>query len=62
MRNPSSFEHIETRVTPVSGTRQTIYMRFRAENGFGGMNDGIATGDITHSSCALIESTIEIAS
>jgi hypothetical protein len=37
-------------------------MQFRAENGFGGMNNGIATAEINHGTCALIASTASIVS
>lgn len=52
MRNPSSFEHISTRVTPVSdaGTH-TVFMEYRAENGFGGMTVGSATGEYSSANC-----------
>jgi len=52
MRNPSSFEHISTRVTPINseGTH-TIFMEYRAENGFGGMNVSIAKGKYSNSNC-----------
>lgn len=62
MRDPSSFEHIETRVTRPAAGRQTVYMTFRARNGFGGMNQGVASGDIRHPACTLITSTVQIAS
>jgi len=52
MRDPKSFEHVETRVTPVSdaGTH-TIIMKYRAKNGFGGMNMGNAIGSYRNSDC-----------
>ena len=52
MRDPDSFEIIETRVTPVSadGTH-TILMEYRAKNGFGGMNVGTALGTYRNSDC-----------
>jgi hypothetical protein len=62
MRNPRSFEHVETRITAPAGGRQTVLMSFRAENGFGGMNNGVASAEIMHPSCTLIRSTVEIAS
>jgi hypothetical protein len=52
MRNPSSFEHISTRVTPVNNTGDhTVIMQYRAENGFGGMSVGSAVGEFTNSNC-----------
>ena len=52
MRNPSSFEHISTRVTPVSdaGTH-TVIMEYRAENGFGGITVGSALGEYSSTNC-----------
>ena len=52
MRDPDSFEHISTRVTPRSdaGTH-TVLMEYRARNGFGGMNVGTAMGTYKNSTC-----------
>lgn len=52
MRNPSSFEHISTKVTPVNdaGTH-TVIMEYRAENGFGGMTVGSALGEYSSTNC-----------
>ncbi|ACE89845.1 hypothetical protein RHECIAT_CH0000858 [Rhizobium etli CIAT 652] len=55
LRDPSSFEHDETRITPVSPQGQHfLTMTFRAKNGFGGTNVGVATGIIRQSDCALV--------
>lgn len=62
VRNPRSFEHVETVVGDPAQGRQRIIMQFRAENGFGGMTDGIAGAYIRFPSCNLIESTVEIGS
>ena len=45
LREPDSFEHISTRVTPVDedGLHRFI-MEYRARNGFGGMNVAASTG------------------
>lgn len=59
MRNPKSFEHIETRAAPVSGGRHTIIMTFRAENGFGGMTVGQAVGSYSNSDCSATILSIE---
>lgn len=54
MRNPPSFEHIETRVTPVDDDgMHGLVMRYRAENGFGGMTDGIATARYSSADCTF---------
>jgi hypothetical protein len=55
LRDPSSFEHDETRITPVSPQGQHfLTMTFRAKNGFGGTNVGVATGIIRQSDCSLV--------
>lgn len=55
LRNPSSFEHIETRITPLDAAgNHTAIMKFRAENGFGGLNVGIATATVRGSDCGLV--------
>lgn len=53
MREPDSFEHIQTRITPVSeaGTH-VAYMSYRARNGFGGMNVGEAVAVIRNEDCS----------
>ncbi|WP_152522618.1 hypothetical protein [Sphingobium ummariense] len=53
LRNPKSFEHDETRIWPA---RRTGYhparMKYRAENGFGGMNVEQVMAAIDHKTCA----------
>lgn len=51
LRDPDSFEHEETRITPVKDGKHAIMMRYRAKNGFGGYNKGVALGSIDHESC-----------
>ncbi len=60
LRDPDSYEHIETRIAPVSadGTH-TVIMKYRARNGFGGMTIGYASGEITNKGCQLLSATIE---
>lgn len=54
LRDPDSFEHIETRAdTPAAGS-QTVIMKYRARNGFGGMNVEYATGTINPDTCDLL--------
>ncbi|MBC6443782.1 MAG: hypothetical protein GDA53_11885 [Rhodobacteraceae bacterium] len=52
IRDPDSFKHMETRVSPVSknGTH-TFWMTCRARNGFGGMNVGKARGTYRNDNC-----------
>lgn len=52
MLDPESFEHIETRVTPVSERgMHKIYMDYRARNGLGGVGLGTASGIYSNSDC-----------
>ncbi len=52
LRDPSSFEHVETRTSPmdVEG-KHVLIMQFRAENGFGGKNVGFAKGILDGRTC-----------
>lgn len=60
MRDPDSFEHIETRITPVdSRGNHTLIMSYRARNGFGGMTIGSATATIRNSDCRATIVSIE---
>lgn len=53
MREPDSFEHIETRITPVDDNgRHTLSMTYRARNGFGGMNVAVAVATIRNADCS----------
>ena len=51
MRNPSSFEHVETAIYPNDKGEHGVWMTFRAENGFGGMNVERRYGRIDHETC-----------
>jgi len=54
MREPDSFEHIETRITPVNAEGyHRVLMKYRARNGFGGINVGEALGLVLGSNCAV---------
>ena len=53
MREPRSFEHIQTRVTRVNEAGfHTVIMEYRARNGFGGMNVATALGRYRNDTCA----------
>lgn len=55
MRNPDSFEHIRTQITRLdSEGNHRVLMEFRAQNGFGGMNVGSASGLVRGSDCRLL--------
>lgn len=52
LRDPSSFEHDDTIIGPQDGEgRHTIMMRYRARNGFGGLNIGYVQGTVSNASC-----------
>ena len=53
LENPSSFKHVETRVTPIKNNTHTIYMKYRAENGLGATITETATGNVLSSSCKV---------
>ncbi len=56
LRNPDSFDHIETLITPVldDGTH-ILTLTYRAENGFGGMDIGQVIAQIDNETCAVTE-------
>jgi hypothetical protein len=60
LREPDSFEHIETKITPVSadGTH-ILMMSYRARNGFGGMNVAQAIAEIDNTTCQETIKSIE---
>jgi hypothetical protein len=51
LRDPGSFEHAETRITPEKNGKHTVFMKYRARNGFGGMNVGTAVAEVDHNTC-----------
>lgn len=60
MRNPSSLEHVETRIAPVDDDGQNrVIMTYRAENGFGGMNVGQARGLVDNETCEVTITAVE---
>lgn len=59
LRDPDSFEHDETRITPVDDQgKHMVVMEYRARNGFGGMNRDIAMGVVDQTSCDATVTTI----
>ncbi len=54
LRDPDSFEHEETLITPVAKGRHDFVMRYRAKNGFGGINRSMVLGTLDHDSCNVI--------
>lgn len=60
LRDPDSFDHDETRISPVKNGQHLVTMRYRARNGFGGMNVATAIGSVDAASCeATVLSTGE---
>jgi hypothetical protein len=56
LRNPASFEHISTYVTAVdSKGLNEVTMSYRAQNGFGGMNEVFMVAKIRNSDCEVVE-------
>ncbi len=54
LRDPDSFEHVETRIAPIDEVgNHSIFMSFRARNGFGGMNVQQAIGVVDNKACEL---------
>jgi hypothetical protein len=60
MRDPDSFEHVETLISPVNdkGTHQ-LSMKYRAANGFGGLTVGSATATVDNESCQATITSME---
>lgn len=53
LREPDSFEHIETRIAPVDENGDhAVAMKYRARNGFGGMNVETALATVKSATCA----------
>lgn len=60
LRDPESFEHVETRITPANPEGlHTVAMQYRARNGFGGMNASTAIGTVRQSDCSATVAAIE---
>lgn len=55
LREPDSFEHVSTRVTPKqpNGTHK-LMMTYRARNGFGGMNTETVSARYRNDDCAIL--------
>lgn len=55
LRNPDSFDHVETRITPIDEAgNHSIFMTYRAQNGFGGLNVQQAIGVVDNAECELV--------
>ncbi|MEH6478364.1 MAG: hypothetical protein V7727_21915 [Sneathiella sp.] len=54
LRDPDSYDHIETRISPVTKTgTHTLSMKYRARNGFGGMTIGQVAATIQNEGCGF---------
>ncbi len=52
LKDPDSYEHIETRITPVGPKQKhTLFMKYRARNGFGGYTIGNLTALVNNYGC-----------
>lgn len=59
LRDPSSFEHVKTGITPKDKRGfHHVEMIYRANNGFGGKNVEVATALIRNSDCATMNAAI----
>ena len=55
LKDPKSFEHDKTVITPIVNDEQTVYMTYRAKNGFGGVVVERIGAKIKNSDCSLIQ-------
>ncbi|MEM9705108.1 MAG: hypothetical protein AAF850_03415 [Pseudomonadota bacterium] len=53
LRNPKSFKHIETGYTVGNDGHSVVGMRYRAENGFGGMTVGNVVARMRNDNCSF---------
>ena len=52
LRDPASYGHIETKITPVSEKGEhVLIMKYRAKNGFGGMNVESIVATVKNETC-----------
>lgn len=54
LRDPASFEHVETGIRHEEDGKHYILMTFRSRNGFGGMNVSSARGYVDHATCEVV--------
>ena len=57
LNDPDSFEHDETKVTPVENGVHQILMKYRATNGFGAVVRGAAIGTFAQDDCNSVTIT-----
>jgi|TARA_B100001093_G_C26000450_1_gene665441 hypothetical protein len=54
MKDPKSFDHRETRITPIVNGHQNVFMQYAGRNSFGGMVIEYIGAKIRNSDCKLI--------
>ncbi|MCG8436034.1 MAG: hypothetical protein MJA83_18600 [Gammaproteobacteria bacterium] len=54
LRDPGSFEHAETRISPNKDGNHLLIMEYRARNGFGGMSVATVTATVSNATCDAI--------
>lgn len=55
LRDPDSFEHVQSFATAIDdGGMQRVRMKFRARNGFGGVNVEMAEAVVQNAGCEII--------
>ena len=54
LKDPKSFEHDSTVITPIVNDEQAVYMTYRAKNSFGGVVVESIGAKIKNSDCSLI--------
>ena len=57
LRDPDSFEHDETRISPENQGKHLLVMIYHAKNGFGGYNKAAVTAILDHETCRVISIT-----
>ena len=51
LRDPDSYQHNETLITPVKDGIHTLIMTYRAKNGFGGYVPGMVIATVNNETC-----------
>lgn len=59
LRNPASFEHVETRAGPIKDGIFPVAMTYRGTNGFGAVDTKVATGEVRVADCFARVLTME---
>ena len=60
LRDPDSFEHVETRIAPIDENGEHILMmQYRGANGFGGINVETALATIKNSDCSATVTALQ---